>query len=94
MRARIGHDTTIINTYIMGSDYYETIEDIQHAQEHGVPQLGIGNRCHLQNLIIDKNVRIGDDVRINGGTHLADEDSTLYTRLQKGKRMHQYKKRT
>ncbi|HEX8315058.1 MAG TPA: glucose-1-phosphate adenylyltransferase, partial [Flavisolibacter sp.] len=55
------------------------IEDIQHAQEHGVPQLGIGNRCWLQNLIIDKNVRIGDDVRIIGGTHLADEDSTLFT---------------
>ena len=79
IRSRIGHDTTIISTYIMGSDYYETIEDIQHAQEHGVPQLGIGNRCHLQNLIIDKNVRIGDDVRIVGGTHLPDEDSTLYT---------------
>jgi len=79
IRSRIGHDTAIISTYIMGSDYYETIEDIQHAQEHGVPQLGIGNRCHLQNLIIDKNVRIGDDVRIVGGTHLPDEDSTLYT---------------
>ena len=79
IRSRIGHDTTILSTYIMGADYYETIEDIQHAQEHGVPQLGIGNRCWLQNLIIDKNVRIGDDVRIVGGTHLPDEDSTLYT---------------
>ncbi|HYO22497.1 MAG TPA: glucose-1-phosphate adenylyltransferase [Flavisolibacter sp.] len=79
IRSRIGHDTTIISTYIMGSDYYETIEDIRDAQEHGVPQLGIGSRCWLQNLIIDKNVRIGDDVRIVGGTHLQDEDSTLYT---------------
>jgi glucose-1-phosphate adenylyltransferase len=79
IRSRIGHDTTVLNTYIMGSDYYETIEDIQHAQEHGVPQLGIGTRCYLQNLIIDKNVRIGDDVRIIGGTHLQDEDATLYT---------------
>jgi glucose-1-phosphate adenylyltransferase len=79
IRSRIGHDTTILSTYIMGSDYYETIEDIQHAQEHGVPQLGIGNRCWLQNLIIDKNVRIGDDVRIVGGSHLEDGDTTLYT---------------
>ena len=79
IRARIGHDTTIMSTYIMGSDYYETLEDIQHAQEHGVPQLGIGNRCFLQNLIIDKNVRIGDDVKVIGGAHLPDEDSTLYT---------------
>ena len=79
IRSRIGHDTTVISTYIMGSDYYETIEDILHAQEHGVPQLGVGNRCHIQNVIIDKNVRIGDDVRIIGGPHLPDEDSTLYT---------------
>ena len=63
----------------MGSDYYETIEDISHAQDHGVPQLGIGNRCFIQNVIIDKNCRIGDDVRIIGGLHLPDEDSTLYT---------------
>jgi glucose-1-phosphate adenylyltransferase len=79
IRSRIGHDTIIISTYIMGSDYYETIEDIQHAQDHGVPQLGIGSRCHLQNLIIDKNVRIGDDVRVVGGSHLEDGDTPLYT---------------
>lgn len=79
IRSRVGHDTTIMNTYMMGSDYYETIEDILHAQEHGVPQLGIGNRCYIQNVIIDKNVRIGDDVRIGGGPHLEDQDSTLFT---------------
>jgi glucose-1-phosphate adenylyltransferase len=79
IRSRIGHDTTIISTYIMGSDYYETIEDIAHTQEHGVPQLGVGNRSYIQNVIVDKNVRIGDDVRIIGGAHLPDEDSALYT---------------
>jgi glucose-1-phosphate adenylyltransferase len=79
IRARVGHDTTVMCAYIMGSDYYETIEDIAHAQEHGVPQLGIGNRCFIQNVIIDKNCRIGDDVRIIGGPHLADDDSTLFT---------------
>jgi glucose-1-phosphate adenylyltransferase len=63
----------------MGSDYYETIEDIAHTQEHGVPQLGVGNRSYIKNVIVDKNVRIGDDVRIIGGAHLPDEDSALYT---------------
>ena len=79
IRSRVGHDTTITSTYIMGSDYYETIEDIFHAQEHGVPQLGIGNRCYIQNVIIDKNVRIGDDVRVIGGAHLEDQDTPLFT---------------
>jgi glucose-1-phosphate adenylyltransferase len=79
IRSRIGHDTTIMSTYLMGSDYYETIHDILEIQEQGIPQLGVGNRCFIQNVIIDKNVRIGDDVRIIGGPHLPDEDSTLYT---------------
>jgi len=78
IRSRIGHDSTIINTYIMGSDYYETLADIEEDQKHGLPQLGVGNRCQITNAIIDKNCRIGDDVRINGGTHLEDGDTALY----------------
>lgn len=79
IRARIGHDTTITDAYLMGSDYYETIDDILEIQEQGIPQLGVGNRSQIQNVIVDKNVRIGDDVKIIGGTHLPDEDTPLYT---------------
>lgn len=79
IRSRIGHDTELISTYVMGSDYYETLDDIMQAQEQGVPQLGVGNRCQIQNVILDKNVRIGDDVKITGGTHLPDDDNNLYT---------------
>jgi glucose-1-phosphate adenylyltransferase len=79
IRSRIGNDTTLINTYMMGSDYYETLEDIAVDIEHGIPQLGIGSRCTIQNAIIDKNCRIGDDVRIIGGEHIEDGDSPLYT---------------
>lgn len=79
IRSRIGTETIITNTYMMGSDYYETLNDILEIQEQGIPQLGVGNKCVLQNLILDKNVRIGDDVKITGGTHLPDEDNPLYT---------------
>jgi glucose-1-phosphate adenylyltransferase len=79
IRSRIGNDSMLTNTYIMGSDYYETLEDIALDLEHGIPQLGVGSRCTIQNAIIDKNCRIGDDVRIIGGTHIEDGDSPLYT---------------
>jgi glucose-1-phosphate adenylyltransferase len=79
IRSRIGHETTLINTYIMGNDYYETLADIAMDQQHGLPQLGVGNRCQITNAIIDKNCRVGDDVRIIGGTHLEDGDTALYT---------------
>lgn len=79
IRSRVENGTTLVNTYMMGSDYYETILEINHARERNIPLLGIGNRCYIKNAIIDKNVRIGDDVRINGGTNLENKDHSLYT---------------
>jgi len=79
IRTRIGTGTTVVNTYIMGSDYYETLEEMKHTASRGLPKVGIGERCYIRNAIIDKNCRIGDDVRINGGIHLPDSDHTLYT---------------
>ena len=79
IRSRIGHGTTVNSSYIMGCDYYETLEDIQSDLITGKPALGIGNRCYIKNAIIDKNCRIGDDVRINGGAHLEPIDHSLYT---------------
>ncbi|HWJ26698.1 MAG TPA: hypothetical protein VNS32_09150, partial [Flavisolibacter sp.] len=79
IRSRIGHDSSLVNTYMMGSDYYETLSDIEEDLQHGLPQLGIGSRCQIQNAILDKNCRIGDDVKIIGGSHIEDGDTTLYT---------------
>lgn len=79
IRSRIGYGTTIVDTYIMGCDYYETLEEMQNAAQRGLPKLGIGERCYIRNAIIDKNCRIGNDVRINGGSHLPDSDNPLYT---------------
>jgi glucose-1-phosphate adenylyltransferase len=79
IRSRIGYGTTIVSSYLMGSDYYETIEEMTHAQERGLPNLGIGDRCYIKNAIIDKNCRIGNDVRINGNPNLENTDHSLYT---------------
>ena len=79
IRSRVGAETTIINTYLMGSDYFETLDDINTDQQTGIPLLGIGQRCHIENAILDKNCRVGDDVKIIGGKHLADDDNSLYT---------------
>ncbi len=78
IRSRVGHGTTIVSTYMMGSDYYETIADIAKVHEKGIPLLGVGDRCYIKNAILDKNVRIGNDVRINGGPHLENVDHALY----------------
>jgi len=76
IRSRIGEDSTVINTYMMGCDYYETLEDIEEGRIDVL--MGIGERCFIKNAIVDKNCRIGDDVRINGGTHLEDTETEAY----------------
>ena len=78
IRTRIGKETEIISSYIMGSDYYETIAEMAHSLERGIPKIGIGERCFIKNAILDKDCRIGDDVKITGGTHLIDSDHSLY----------------
>jgi glucose-1-phosphate adenylyltransferase len=79
IRTRIGYGTTIVSCYIMGTDFYETLDEMNSSVERGIPKLGIGERCYIKNAIIDKNCRIGNDVRINGGKHLANSDHSLYT---------------
>lgn len=79
IRTRIGSGTTIVSSYIMGTDYYETLEEMNNSLSKGLPKVGIGERCYIKNAIIDKNCRIGNDVRINGGHHLPNSDHSLYT---------------
>jgi glucose-1-phosphate adenylyltransferase len=76
IRSRIGKDSTVINTYMMGSDYYESLEEIEKNNIEIL--LGIGERCYIKNAIVDKNCRIGDDVRINGGPHLEDRETDMF----------------
>ena len=79
IRSRVGHGTTVVSSYLMGNDYFETLQEIDYAHSHGIPNVGIGSRCYIKNAIVDKNCRIGDDVRINGGHHLENTDHSLYT---------------
>ncbi|MBY0535388.1 MAG: glucose-1-phosphate adenylyltransferase [Chitinophagaceae bacterium] len=79
IRTRIGYGTTIVSSYVMGSDYYETLTEMEYNMAKGTPKLGIGERSYIKNAIVDKNCRIGDDVRINGGSHLENSDHALYT---------------
>lgn len=78
IRSRVGEGTTIVSSYLMGNDYYETLIEMERDKSKGIPKIGIGERCYVKHAIIDKNCRIGNDVRIVGGT-LPDAENELYT---------------
>jgi len=79
IRSRVGFGSILVNTYMMGSDFYETLPEIAKDVEMGIPILGIGENCKINNAILDKNVRIGNNVIINGGAGLENTDHELYT---------------
>src|ERR1700744_3049783 len=79
IRTRIGHDTIIENCYVMGSDNYQTLEQIEESRISDSPIMGIGDRCVIKNAIIDKNTYIGNDVNINCGKKLEDGDYGTHT---------------
>lgn len=78
IRSRIGVGSNITSCYLMGNDFYETIEEIAYVHVKGLPRVGIGDNCNLTNVIVDKDCRIGNNVSIKGGSHLADTDHSLY----------------
>ncbi len=79
IRTRIGHGTTIENCYVMGSDVYQTLEQIRESQVSDTPIMGIGDNCCIKNAIIDKNSYIGNNVTINCAGKLEDGDYGAYT---------------
>ncbi|WP_437921378.1 glucose-1-phosphate adenylyltransferase [Sphingobacterium sp. LRF_L2] len=80
IRSRIGKGTVIKSTYMMGIDYYEPLEDVLTlGNTQQPPPVGVGERCYIENAILDKNCRIGNDVRIKGGDHLPDGDFDTHT---------------
>ena len=76
IRSRIGKESVVLNTYMMGNDSYESLERIETEKIENL--LGIGARCYINNCIIDKNCRIGDDVRIEGGPDIKDTETKTY----------------
>jgi glucose-1-phosphate adenylyltransferase len=61
----------------MGNDFFQSQQEIEQSTDDN-PPMGIGQRCFISNAIIDKNVKIGDDVRIAGGDHLEDGEYDHY----------------
>lgn len=79
VRTRINRDSIITNSYLMGNDGYQNLDEIKHNTYNNIVNLGIGERCFINNTIVDKNCRIGNDVKLNGGKHLKDQNNDLFT---------------
>lgn len=64
LRCRIGKNVTIRNSVLMGADYFQSDAERAADVANGVPSVGIGEGSHIEGAIVDKNCRIGRNVRI------------------------------
>ena len=78
LRFRVGSDTVMEDTVAMGCDFYETVDEIERNKKKGVPPLGAGKNCHIRKAILDKNVKIGDNVKIINSEGVDDFDGPNY----------------
>src|SRR5947207_120852 len=65
LRSFVGTGTTLNRVILLGSDYYESYESIVENEKLGHPPIGIGSNCRIENTIVDKNARIGNNVTIS-----------------------------
>jgi glucose-1-phosphate adenylyltransferase len=76
LRSVIGDDVVIRDTVLMGADYYEGGGP---QVPPGTTALGIGHGCRIEGAIIDKNARIGENVRVEPFPRGVDLDAENWT---------------
>lgn len=78
IRSIVSDGAALNRVVMMGCDYYESAASIAASAEAGHPRIGIGRNTSIDNAIIDKNARIGDNVVISPAGKPHDVDHPLY----------------
>jgi glucose-1-phosphate adenylyltransferase len=64
LRSRISKGVQMDVSFMMGADYYQTLEEMHRDLASGAPRVGIGENTLIKRAIIDKNARIGSNARL------------------------------
>ncbi len=78
VRSIVGEGSKLHRVIMLGCDYYESQASILENQMLGKPRIGVGQNTRIENAIIDKNARIGDNVVITAAGKPDDVDHPLY----------------
>jgi glucose-1-phosphate adenylyltransferase len=78
LRTIVETGTELNHVVSLGSDFYESHESVERHAREGKPRMGIGANCKIENAIIDKNARIGNNVTISPAGKPDKVDHDLY----------------
>jgi len=78
VRSVVGAGSQLNRVVMLGCDFYESQESILENERSHRPRVGIGNNTRIENAIIDKNARIGNNVVISPAGKPENADHPLY----------------
>ena len=78
VRSIIGQGCELEEAIVMGADFFETPTERTSHEHQGLPHLGIGKNTIIRRAIVDKNVRIGNHVRLINKNGLLHADHEKY----------------
>jgi glucose-1-phosphate adenylyltransferase len=84
LRSHIGRGVTIRNSVLMGADDYESAAEVAAAAAAGQPPMAIGAGSHIEGAIVDKNCRIGRNVRVVNERGLETSEETPEAMIRDG----------
>lgn len=74
VRSRIEDEVVLQDSLVMGADYFESMEERLVLRERGGIPIGVGKGTTVKRAILDKNVRIGQDVTIINKDRVEEAD--------------------
>jgi glucose-1-phosphate adenylyltransferase len=78
VRCRIGRNATIRDSVLIGADRYETDAERVRNRQGGVPDLNLGDDVVLERAILDKDCRVGNNVRLVNRRGVCNEEGPYY----------------
>src|SRR6266487_2581033 len=78
VRSVLNDGCDLNRTIMLGCDYYESLDSIQRHESTGQPRIGVGHSTRIENAIIDKNARIGNNCVISPAGKSDNVDHALY----------------
>lgn len=74
VRSRVEDEVVLQDTLVMGNDFFESSEERAVLRERGGTPVGVGRGTTVKRAILDKNVRIGQDVSIVNKDRVEEAD--------------------
>jgi glucose-1-phosphate adenylyltransferase len=79
VRSRVGKGSVIRESVIIGADRFESDEERDHNRKSGRPNYNVGDGCVIERAILDKDCRLGNNVRITNHRKVQREDGKFYS---------------